>query len=221
LPAARIRIGIGGWTFAPWRGVFYPDGLPHAQELAYAGTHLGTIEINSTFYGQPRAAVSLGWVRRTPPDFEFSVKLFQKFTHPATALDTTPISSSDVDTFKGGIEPLALAAGSQVGAAFILAPGLAAWPGAESFGAGIVASVLALALVCTAFAYLIYFRLIANVGAARALTVTLLIPVFGVLFGVVLLGESVSPIMLAGAALVIGATWLVVGETQVSAETAR
>jgi len=121
----------------------------------------------------------------------------------------------------GGIEPLALAAGSQVGAAFILAPGLAAWPGAESFGAGIVASVLALALVCTAFAYLIYFRLIANVGAARALTVTLLIPVFGVLFGVVLLGESVSPIMLAGAALVIGATWLVVGETQVSAETAR
>jgi drug/metabolite transporter (DMT)-like permease len=84
-----------------------------------------------------------------------------------------------------------------------------------------VASVLALAVVCTAFAYLIYFRLIANVGAARALTVTLLIPVFGVLFGVVFLGESLSPTMLAGAALVIGATWLVVGESQASAETAR
>jgi len=112
-----------------------------------------------------------------------------------------------------GIEPFALAAGSQVGAALLLAPGLAAWPGADSFGPGIVASVLALAVVCTALAYLIYFRLIADVGAARALTVTLLIPVFGVLFGVVFLGESLSLTMLAGAVLVIGATWLVVGET--------
>jgi len=111
------------------------------------------------------------------------------------------------------IEPSALAAGSQVGAALILAPGLAAWPGAESFGAGIVASVLALAVACTALAYLIYFRLIADIGAARALTVTLLIPVFGVLCGVVFLGEVLSLSMLAGGALVIVATWLVVGET--------
>jgi drug/metabolite transporter (DMT)-like permease len=112
-----------------------------------------------------------------------------------------------------GIEPFALAAGSQVGAALVLAPGLAAWPGAESFGPGIVASVLALAVACTALAYLIYFRLIANVGAARALTVTLLIPVFGVLWGVVFLGEVLSSSMLAGGALVIVATWLVVGES--------
>ena len=53
--------------------------------------------------------MSLGWVRRTPADFEFSVKLFQKFTHPATALDTSPVGSVDVDAFKGGIEPLAAA----------------------------------------------------------------------------------------------------------------
>ena len=112
-----------------------------------------------------------------------------------------------------GIEPFALAAGSQVGAALVLAPGLAAWPGAESFSLGIMASVLALAVACTALAYLIYFRLIANVGPARALTVTLLIPVFGVLWGVVFLGEVLTPSMLAGGALVIGATWLVVGET--------
>jgi drug/metabolite transporter (DMT)-like permease len=112
-----------------------------------------------------------------------------------------------------GIEPFALAAGSQVGAALVLAPGLAAWPGAESFGPGIVASVLALAVACTALAYLIYFRLIADVGAARALTVTLLIPVFGVLWGVVFLGEVLSSSMLAGGALVIVATWLVVGES--------
>jgi len=112
-----------------------------------------------------------------------------------------------------GIEPLALAAGSQVGAALVLSSGFAAWPGAESFGAGIIASVLALSVVCTALAYLIYFRLIADVGAARALTVTLLIPVFGVLWGVVFLGEVLSSSMLAGGALVIVATWLVVGES--------
>ena len=44
-----VRVGVGGWTFAPWRGVFYPKGLPHAQELAYAARHLTAIEINGTF----------------------------------------------------------------------------------------------------------------------------------------------------------------------------
>jgi len=72
---------------------------------------------------------------------------------------------------------------------------------------------LALAVACTAFAYVLYFRLIADVGAARALTVTFLIPVFGVLWGVLFLGEPLSLFMLAGGALVIGATWLVVGES--------
>ncbi len=70
--------------------------------------------MNSTFYGQPRPNVSLGWVRRTPPGFEFSVKLFQKFTHPATSPDTTPVSAADVDAFRAGIEPLA--AGGRLGA---------------------------------------------------------------------------------------------------------
>jgi len=112
-----------------------------------------------------------------------------------------------------GIEPFAVAVGSQVGAALVLSPALAPWPGAELFSPGIVASVLALAVVCTAFAYVLYFRLIADVGASRALTVTFLIPVFGVLWGVLFLGEPLSPSMLAGGALVIGATWLVGGET--------
>jgi drug/metabolite transporter (DMT)-like permease len=111
------------------------------------------------------------------------------------------------------IEPFAVAVGSQVGAALVLSPALAAWPGAELFSPGVVASVLALAVACTAFAYVLYFRLIADIGAARALTVTFLIPVFGVLWGVLFLGESVSLLMLAGGALVVGATWLVVGET--------
>lgn len=112
-----------------------------------------------------------------------------------------------------GIEPFAVAVGSQVGAALVLSPALAPWPGAGLFTPGVVASVLALAVACTAFAYVLYFRLIADVGAARALTVTFLIPVFGVLWGVLFLGEPLSWFMLAGGALVIGATWLVVGET--------
>jgi drug/metabolite transporter (DMT)-like permease len=111
------------------------------------------------------------------------------------------------------IEPFAVAVGSQVGAALVLSPALAPWPGAQLFTPGVVASVLALAVACTAFAYVLYFRLIADVGAARALTVTFLIPVFGVLWGVLFLGEPLSLFMLAGGALVIGATWLVVGET--------
>jgi uncharacterized protein YecE (DUF72 family) len=48
----RIRIGIGGWTYPPWRGVFYPDKLPQKQELEYASRQLGVIEINATFYGR-------------------------------------------------------------------------------------------------------------------------------------------------------------------------
>jgi drug/metabolite transporter (DMT)-like permease len=112
-----------------------------------------------------------------------------------------------------GIEPFAVAVGSQVGAALVLSPALAPWPGGELFTAGIVASVLALAVACTAFAYVLYFRLIADIGAARALTVTFLIPVFGVLWGVLFLGEPLSLFMLAGGALVVGATWLVVGES--------
>ena len=112
----ELRIGTSGWHYpsgrGSWDGLFYP--LPEQRprgfdELRFYAERFNTVEINSTFYGQPRAAVSLGWVRRTPADFEFSVKLFQKFTHPATALDTSPVSSFDVDAFKGGIEPLAAA----------------------------------------------------------------------------------------------------------------
>src|SRR5690606_15773414 len=79
------------------------------DELAFYAERFNTVEINSTFYGQPRAAVSLGWVRRTPADFEFSVKLFQKFTHPAMTPDPAAISQADIDTFRSGIEPLAAA----------------------------------------------------------------------------------------------------------------
>jgi uncharacterized protein YecE (DUF72 family) len=113
----ELRIGTSGWHYpagrGTWDGIFYPDRKdrqPGFDELRFYSERFNTVEVNSTFYGQPRASVSLGWVRRTPPGFEFSVKLFQKFTHPATAHDTSPLTGADLDAFKAGIEPL-MAAG--------------------------------------------------------------------------------------------------------------
>lgn len=70
----RIRIGIGGWNFPPWRGEFYPPGLPQKRELEYASSHLTSIEINSTFYGSQKPASFARWREETPPDFLFSLK---------------------------------------------------------------------------------------------------------------------------------------------------
>jgi uncharacterized protein YecE (DUF72 family) len=69
-----IRVGIGGWTFAPWRDNFYPKGLPHAKELAFAGTHVTTIEINGTFYRAQSPASFAKWRDETPENFVFSIK---------------------------------------------------------------------------------------------------------------------------------------------------
>ena len=70
----QIRIGIGGWTFPPWRGVFYPDKLPHAKELAYAASHLTSIEINGTYYGSQKPASFRKWASEVPDGFVFSLK---------------------------------------------------------------------------------------------------------------------------------------------------
>jgi uncharacterized protein YecE (DUF72 family) len=69
-----IRVGIGGWTYEPWRGVFYPVGLPQAQELAHASRRVSSIEINSTFYRTQSTASFKKWAGETPDDFMFSVK---------------------------------------------------------------------------------------------------------------------------------------------------
>jgi uncharacterized protein YecE (DUF72 family) len=69
-----IRVGIGGWTYEPWRGVFYPPGLPHARELHYASRRLTSIEINGTFYRTQKPDSFRRWAAETPDDFVFSVK---------------------------------------------------------------------------------------------------------------------------------------------------
>jgi uncharacterized protein YecE (DUF72 family) len=70
----NIFTGIGGWTFEPWRGVFYPDGLPHNKELEYAAAHLTSIEINGTFYRTQTPATFHKWASEVPNGFKFSVK---------------------------------------------------------------------------------------------------------------------------------------------------
>ncbi len=70
----RIRIGIGGWTYAPWRGVFYPDKHPQAKELEYASRQLGAIEINATFYGRQKPKSWETWANIVPDDFQFAIK---------------------------------------------------------------------------------------------------------------------------------------------------
>ncbi|HEY0330121.1 MAG TPA: DUF72 domain-containing protein [Rhodopseudomonas sp.] len=72
--AGKIHIGIGGWTFAPWRGVFYPEKLPHAKELGYAASQLSSIEINGTFYGSQKPESFRKWAREVPDGFVFSLK---------------------------------------------------------------------------------------------------------------------------------------------------
>ena len=69
-----IRVGIGGWTYEPWRGTFYPAGLKHADELAYAASKLTSIEINGTFYRTQSAESFAKWRDETPDNFVFSVK---------------------------------------------------------------------------------------------------------------------------------------------------
>jgi uncharacterized protein YecE (DUF72 family) len=79
--AGNIRIGIGGWVFPPWRGSFYPAGLPQSQELNYASRHLTAIEINGTFYNSGKADSFRKWRDETPDDFVFSLKGPRFVTH--------------------------------------------------------------------------------------------------------------------------------------------
>jgi uncharacterized protein YecE (DUF72 family) len=131
-----LRIGTSGWNYptgrGTWNGVFYPPARRRPRgfdELAFYSSHFDTVEVNSTFYGQPKAAVCRAWADRTPPGFEFSVKLYQKFTHPkmyeerlagslpelsapgdATARrELARPNQADLDEFRRGIEPLAAA----------------------------------------------------------------------------------------------------------------
>ncbi len=108
----RIYIGTSGWSYpqgeGTWNGYFYPAG--NKNELEYYSRFFKTVEINSSFYRPPSPGMAANWVKRTPEDFLFTVKLWQKFTHPkmyqAATGESAAVSTEDVALFKSGIEPL-------------------------------------------------------------------------------------------------------------------
>ena len=110
---AKIYIGTSGWSYprgeGTWTGYFYPRGK--INELEYYSQFFNTVEVNSTFYRPPSPVYVQNWARRTPADFLFTVKLWQKFTHPKMYREATGeeavVLQSDVDQFRQGIEPLA------------------------------------------------------------------------------------------------------------------
>jgi drug/metabolite transporter (DMT)-like permease len=111
--------------------------------------------------------------------------------------------------FSSGASPRGMAAGNQLAAALVLLPLLPFFPPLGAPTPVVIANVLALALLASGVAFLLYFRLIADVGATRALTVTYLIPLFGVLWGWIFLGEPLPAAALAGGALILAGTVLV------------
>jgi len=85
---ARSFVGISGWTYAPWRGTFYPKGLVHREELRFAAERLDSIEINGSFYSLQRPSSYARWASETPEDFVFAVKGGRYITHILRLRDT-------------------------------------------------------------------------------------------------------------------------------------
>jgi len=118
--AAKILIGTSGYSYPGppprgWGGVFYPKGRKRLGDLEYYSQFFDTVEINTTFYRPPDAAVTQAWVKRTPASFEFAVKVWQKFTHARKVGEEAggeqekweEPTQADVDLFRNQIEPLA------------------------------------------------------------------------------------------------------------------
>jgi uncharacterized protein YecE (DUF72 family) len=108
----KLYIGTSGWSYpkgeGTWTGYFYPSGK--INELEYYSQFFNTVEINSSFYRPPNPGYVYNWIKRVPEGFLFTVKLWQKFTHPKMYKEATGeeavISQEDVDIFKQSIEPL-------------------------------------------------------------------------------------------------------------------
>ena len=93
-----IRVGIGGWTFEPWRGTFFPDKLPHTRELEYASRQVTAIEVNGTYYRTQSPATFAKWAAETPDDFVFSIKALRYCTNRKVLSE----ASESVAKFVGG-----------------------------------------------------------------------------------------------------------------------
>ena len=118
-----LHIGTSGWSYPTgkgrWNGVFYPAtrskraGTAGFDELSFYARHFDTVEVNTTFYGQPQAEITRGWVERTPPGFEFSLKLYQKFTHPRMFRESVRSRLPAADARAGAEPPARDASGAE------------------------------------------------------------------------------------------------------------
>ena len=88
--AGQIRVGIGGWTFPPWRGPFYPSSLPRAEELSFASRRMTAIEVNGTFYRTQTPDSFARWAAETPDDFVFAIKAARAATYRADPAQAAP-----------------------------------------------------------------------------------------------------------------------------------
>ncbi len=121
------------------------------------------------------------------------------------------IAANWTKRFLTGVDALACATGSMIAAALVLLPfAIPAWPDAPASISAWISTIL-LAVVCTGAAYIVFFRLIANVGPTAAVSVTFLVPIFGVVWGAVLLDEAVTPSIAVGAAIILVGTALALG----------
>ncbi|MEV0945098.1 DUF72 domain-containing protein [Rhodococcus sp. NPDC049939] len=105
---AKARVGISGWTYPGWRGDFYPEGLAHREELAYAARRFSSIEINGSFYALQKPASYAKWRDETPDDFVFAVKGSRYITHMKRLAD---VETALPNFFASGV----LALGSKLG----------------------------------------------------------------------------------------------------------
>ena len=111
-----IRIGTAGWSYpsgdGKWTGIFYPEDRT-VDQLSFYARYFNLVEINNTFYRPPSPSTTRTWVEKTPKDFLFAVKIYQKFTHPKMFEEATgdkpKLGASDYKRFEEGIEPLAKA----------------------------------------------------------------------------------------------------------------
>jgi len=154
----NVRVGTSGWSYpegrGTWNGVFYPPrgtrGFRAGDELSYYAEHFDTVEVNSTFYRQPSAPTTARWVAQTPAGFEFSVKLYQAFTH-VTLIGRGPLSDrtprpasalprpapGEADLFMAGIDPIA--ANGKLGAVLAqFPPGFHCSPESLDYVAGLL-----------------------------------------------------------------------------------
>lgn len=111
---APLALGTSAWSYADWRGIFYPEKLPQARLLEWYSAYFGAVEVDSTFYHSPSAKATAHWAEVTPPDFRFTAKLVRAITHENRLRESDALLTA----FLKGLEPL----GAKLGVVLVQLP---------------------------------------------------------------------------------------------------